>query len=208
MATEARTLEQIFGTEELSKQRLAALVGGKELEPIRKKMTKELKGLPVPDGFFDLMLGKVRDLLKVDLVAILVNAWVGSETFRSFVDQQTVADDETLLVRLAEHTITSEHTPSLKPSINNVPLGEIKFHLLIDLALKGVVLSIQDGRLIEFTIGSCEGRGSLKCANVTIVDKEFEPVGLTGSVDLGDGIPLGLGGEEVAELLGGSSAAN
>jgi hypothetical protein len=197
----ATTLDQLFSFEESTRDQLSAVVKSEEFEPIKKRISRQLKGAPLPEGFFEHMMKQVHELLDIDLRAILVRAWVGSEALLNYVAPEKTSTDETLLLRLAEHTVTSQHAPSLKPSLNNVPLGEIKFKILLELTLKGVILKVRNGRIMEFTIGSCEGKGDLRVGDFSLIEKEFEPVALQGSVDLGEGIPIQQDVEEIAGRL-------
>ncbi len=207
MATLSRTLGGYFAFESQSPEELAAVVRSEEFAPVRKEVLARLKGAPLPKGFFELVLKQLHGLLDIDLRAILLNAWMRSDTLREHVDQKELSEDEALLLRLAEHTITSEHAPALKPSVNNVPLGEIRFTVKLELILDGVILKIQNGRIMEFIIGSCEGKGELKCGDASIVEKELEAVALEGTVDLGEGIPFYFDMDEINGALTAASVA-
>ncbi|UCE06852.1 MAG: hypothetical protein JSW07_02085 [bacterium] len=184
------TLKKFFSLEELSNSRFAELEKSKEFKSIRGKISKKLKGMPVPKDFFKLMLNQVSDLLNIDMRAILVNAWTKSGKFFEYSDMEKYPADETFYVPLAEHTITSEHKPSLKPVINNISLGEIVFTIILELTLKGAVLKIRDGRIIEVFLDAGKGKGAIKYGDFSILEKEIEELKLPGSIRLGKGIPI------------------
>lgn len=188
--SDKQTLKHFFSIEHLTKERLSEIARSKEFHPIREKMKKAMKGVPVPAAFLEQMLKQLSDLLHIDIRAILVSAWSKSDEFLDYIDPDKYPPDEKILVPLVEHTITSEHSPSLKSFINQIPIGEIKFHVDLELVLKGVILKIQNGKIMEVTVGSCDGKGEVKVGDEILLERESSPWELPGSIDLGDGIPI------------------
>ena len=184
------TLNQFFSFKELSKERISEIAKSKEFSSLREKISKELKGLPVPDAFFEQMIKQVSELLNIDVGTILGSAWSKYEEFLEYRDQEKYPPEEIVLVPLAEHTIISEHAPCLRPQINKVSLGEIKFDISLELALKGVILKIQNGKIMEATLGSCEGKGSVKHGDFSILERQTEPFSVPGSLSLGEGLAI------------------
>jgi hypothetical protein len=187
----APTLNHFLSIKDLSKKQLSEIVRSKEFKPVKDKMAKQLKGIPIPEKFFEEIFKQLGELLHIDVRAILLSVWAKSEEFGKFLNTEDYPPGEIALVPLAEHTITSEHSPSLKSFINKIPLGEMKFHVDIELALKGVILKIQDGKIMGGAIGSCAGKGSITYGDDhVLMQKESEPWELPGSIDLSDGIPI------------------
>lgn len=187
----APTLNQFLSIKDLSKKQLSEIVKSKEFRPVRDKMKKQLKGLPVPEKFFEEILKQLSELLNIDIRAVLLSVWAKSEEFGKFLNTEDYPPGEIVLVPLAEHTITSEHAPSLKSFLNKIPLAEMTFHINIELALKGAILKIQDGKIMGGTLGSCAGKGSITYGeDQVLLQKESEPWQLPGSIDLSDGIPI------------------
>ena len=185
------TLNHFMSIKDLSKKQLSEIVKSKKFRPIKEKMTKQLKGIPVPEKFFEEIFKQLSELLHIDVRAILLSVWSKSEEFGKFLNTEDYPPGEIVLVPLAEHTITSEHNPSLKSFLNKIPLAEMKFHVNIELALKGAILKIQDGKIMGGTIGSCAGKGSITYGDDhVLLQKESEPWGLPGSIDLSSGIPI------------------
>lgn len=190
MNTTTTTLNHFFSMKDLTTDQLSEIVKSKKFEPIKEKMSKELKGVPVPEKFFEEMLKHLNDLLEVDIRAILMSVWAKSEEFLLYIDPEQYPPDETILVPLAEHTLTSEHHPSLKSFINKIQVGEIKLHVNLELTLKGVIVKIKNGKLIGATIGSCEGKGSVTYGDVHLLEKETQPWELPRSIELSEGISI------------------
>ena len=190
----------------MSKNRFAELENSKEFKTIKEKLTKKFNGFPLPKDFFKSILNRVDDLVKIDLRAILANAWIKSESLFEYTGTDKYAADESFYVPLAEHTIVSEHKPSLRPTINNVSLGEIEFYIYLELILKGAILRIQKGKIMEVLLDSCRAKGSISHSKVTILNKQIEDLKLTGSIKFGSGIPITKRAEEayhyIDEILG------
>ncbi|MBI2858985.1 MAG: hypothetical protein HYX90_07895 [Chloroflexi bacterium] len=74
--------------------------------------------------------------------------------------------------------------------MNGQPVGKIVFNIAISLALKGIILKIQDARIKEIVTGTCTGNGTIKLEGLVIVERKTEPVSLPGSIRLGEGVPI------------------
>jgi len=199
--SDKQTLKHFFEIEHLTEERISEIARSKEFDPIRDKMKKAMKGVPMPASFMEQMLKQLSDLLHIDIRAILVSAWSNSDEFLAYIDSDKYPPDETILVPLVEHTIASEHSPSLKSFINQIPIGEIKFHVDIEFVLKGVILKIQNGKIMEVTVGSCDGKGEVKVGDEVLLERESSPWELPGSIDLGDGIPIQEQAHEFHSIL-------
>lgn len=198
----ATTLNHFLSIKDLSKKQLSEIVKSKEFKPVKDKMTKQLKGIPVPKKFFEEIFNQLSELLNIDIRAILLSVWAKSEEFGKFLNTDDYPPGEIVLVPLAEHTITSEHDPSLKSFLNKIPLAEMKFHINVELALKGAILKIQDGKIMGGTIGSCAGKGSITYGDDhVLIEKESEPWELPGSIDLSSGIPIQEQLDDFQEIL-------
>ena len=187
----APTLNHFLSIKDLSKERLSEIIKSEEFKPVREKMTKHLKGIHVPEKFFEEVFKQLSEVLHIDIRALLLSVWGKSEEFGKFLNTENYPPDEIVLVPLAEHTVKSEHDPSLKSFVDQIPLGEIKFHVSVELVLKGVIIKIQDGKIMGGALGSCEGKGVITYGHDhVLIEKESEPWELPGSIDLSDGIPI------------------
>ncbi len=195
------TLNQFFAIKDLPKEKLSEMAKSKQFSPIKEKMSKELKGIPIPEKFFEEIFKQLSDLLNIDIRAIILSVWSKSGEFQKYLDARNYSPDETVLVPLAEHTITSEHNPSLKSFLNKIPLGKMTFHINIELTLKGVIAKIQNGKLWGGSIGSCAGKGSITFGDKHILEKESQPILLPATIELHDGIPLQNTAEDLHSIL-------
>jgi hypothetical protein len=109
-----------------------------------------------------------------------------------FADAEKYPPNETEVVSLAEHTIKVLHHPYLQVTYRGMVLTNARFTFTLEaeLALKGVILRIQDGKIISIQAGAVKGSGELLLEEQSIIKKDFGSYELPGSIDLGDGISL------------------
>lgn len=131
---------------------------------------------------------KIDDLLEIPVQDVLRNAWKKYEELRKYTDKEKYPPEVTSLVNLYDHTVKTEHHPYLEVKINENLIGKIDFHVVLSLVIKGILLKIQDGKITEITTGTVKGKGSVKCEDYVILEKESETFNLPGSINLGDGI--------------------
>jgi hypothetical protein len=182
------TLNQIFSSEELSQERMASVESCKKMSSVRARILKEARvKWPIA---FEIIVEKIADILDVSIPGIMVGAWNKYKILVKYADSEKYPPNETFLVPMAEHTVKSEHNPYIEILINGKPVGEINFNITVSLILKGIILKVQGGKVKAINTGTCKGKGTLKCENIVILEKETRSISLPGSIDLGEGIPI------------------
>jgi len=191
MSNSQITLSQFFSFKgkKLSQDQLSAIESGEELSSLKERISEKAKEIKWPVVFGEIMK-KLEDLLNVNIPDIMVAAWSKYRTIREYLDSEKYPPDETLLVPLAGHTIRSEHHPYVEILINDEPVGKINFNINLALVLEGITLKIKGGKIREILTGSCKGKGTIKCENFIILEKETESFSLPGSINLGEGIAI------------------
>jgi hypothetical protein len=134
-----------------------------------------------------------QDLLQLNVVDVLVNAWKKFMQIEQYADPFKYNAGEKILAPLAEHTLKSEHQPSVQILLQGHEVGSVKFDLHFSLTLEGFVLVIQNARILEIQTGSGKGEGSLSLTEISLWKRELKPVRFPGHISLGNGIPLGRG---------------
>jgi len=120
----------------------------------------------------------------------MLRAWVKHGFLQKYVDKREYPPEETVVVYLAEHTIESKHHPYIEVLVNDKQVGKIGFEIIVALEIKGVGLSIQDGKIKEIQSGDCKGTGIIKCGNLVILKRDSVPISLPGSINLDRGMPI------------------
>jgi len=184
------SLVEFFSLDNISKEKLSQIVKTKEFVRFKETLSKKLPGVPMTEAFFEMVIAELSKLLNIDVRAILLSAWNKSGDILQYADPQKYDQKKTFMIPLAEHTILSEHEPSLHFSFSKIPLGEIKLNISLQLNLKGAFLKIQNSRIMAFLIGSCQGKGWVKYGEVSLFERKSDTFTLPGSIELGAGIPL------------------
>lgn len=183
------TLNNFFPLKELSQDQLSKIESGRGISTLKEKISRDVTGIKWPVALNEITR-KVEDLLDISVIDIFLTAWNKYRILLKYTDKKKYSSNETFFIPLAEHTIKSEHKPYIEILINDKSVGKIDFNINISLTLKGIILKIRDGRIQEIQTGSCKGKGTIKCEDFVIMEKETESISLPGSINLGEGVPI------------------
>ena len=150
---------------------------------------KAVAGAPV-QAIVDEAAQALREALGISLGELLAKAWVDSRRILEAANPDLHPPDETVLVPLAEHSIHSQHKPTLEFTINGEAVCSIEFVVDLSLELQEVVLHIRGGRIRKLVGGSCHAVAALLCEGAELVRRETRDLALPMSVDLGEGVPV------------------
>lgn len=189
MAESPVLLNQFFGVDQVSKETVTALVKTKEFQKLKGKLKKEMPAISLSESFFEMIVGHLSEVLHIDVRAILLNTWNTSSEILQYADSKKYPPEQAFMVPLVEHTIISEHTPSLKLTLNKAPVGEIELDVKLELTVKGVILKIQNKRIMALNPGTCKGNGSVRYGDLVLIQKKSS-FDFPGLFALGAGIPL------------------
>jgi hypothetical protein len=177
-AESAPTLLQIFSLPE------------KETDPsddhwkaFQEKVTREIKGVKWISSMPDLA-PKICELLDIKIPDVLIAAWKKVEDLRAVLEKSKLTPDETIYLELAQHTINSEHKPSVDVKIKGATVKKIELVIQLGFNLKGFVLKIQNGAIREMQTGHCEAKGTIKYGGLTVAEKKLEPIKLPFSIPI------------------------
>ena len=160
-----------------------------KLDLLRERIIKEVEGIKWSAALPELT-EKIGELFNIEIPDILLAAWKKIDALKKYLDSSQYAPEETIYAELAEHTITGELHPYLEIQVKNIPVKKIEFTVNLSLAVKGIVLKIQNGRIKEIKTGTCEVKGRIEYKDLVIAEKALEPIQLPGSIDLGEGVAV------------------
>lgn len=161
----------------------------RETEEIKESIQKEARAIRWP-WVREVIAERVQDLLNLDVVAVLGEAWKKYSEVEKYADRQKFGPDVSVLVPLAEHTVTSKHHPRVEVLLHETPIGSVEFDLEFSITFEACELKIQDAAIREIRAGSARGEASLKLAGIALLKRELRPVSFPGRIPLGKGIPL------------------
>lgn len=142
-----------------------------------------------PSAFGEIA-GKIPDLLAIDPSKLLVGTWAKGKEFQQYADPEKYPPDETILVKLARHTIRSAHEPKVEVMANDVLVDTVDFELSMAITIEGAVLKIRGGKIHEVALGECTASGELSCEGHSLSKRESEPFELPGKLQLSEPFPI------------------
>jgi hypothetical protein len=136
------------------------------------------------------ILKKLIDLLDIEVVKIIVKSWIDNDFFQQINQIKDAQPNETIIIPLAQHTITSTHNPYIEIIYNGKVVHTINFEVNVDFHFKAVNLSFQNKKLKEISSGECSINGEFLCEKIKFLEAEIKKVNLPGMLNLGDGISI------------------
>lgn len=177
----------LFENEGLPQTGVFKIESLQKVSSIRDALAKKAQALKWTVAF-DEIISKMDDLLRISLHDIMVSAWNKYRLLENSIEKSKASPNETFVIALAEHTIKSRHKPYIEIILNDKTMGKIDFDFSIDLILKGFIVKVKNGKMKEIITGSCKSRGTIKCEDFTILEKETASFPLPGSIELDEGV--------------------
>jgi hypothetical protein len=159
-----------------------------EWKTFQERIRKEVKGVKWTAAMPDLA-EKVCELLDIKIPNILVAAWKKAKELQVALEKSRSAPDEVIYLQLTEHTINSDHKPSIDVQLKGATVKKIELPVQLAFKLKGFVLKIKNGGILEMQTGHCEARGTIKYGTLVIAEKKLEPIKLPLTIP----IPASIG---------------
>jgi hypothetical protein len=188
MADDRVTLRWFFFGQTPGTDPAAALERGGALAAIKDRAAA-IPGLPWSAVALEVG-AKLDEVLDVNLAGIALSAWKKYQRLQEFRDPARHPPEETSLIPLAEHTVESVHRPYLDILVNEAAVGRLDFEIRLALKLEGVILTVRGGKIRAIGAGRARGQGHLKCAGVTVVERQTGNFELPLAIDLGDGVDI------------------
>ena len=138
----------------------------------------------------DTLADAICESLDVKLLDILAGTWAKVAELQAHLDPERHPPGETSLVTLADHKLRSVHHPTVEVLLRDAVIAQLEFDIELSLSLEAVALKIRNGEIIGIGSGNCFGRGVLKLADRTLVDKRTPKYPIPGSWKFKEGIPI------------------
>lgn len=146
-------------------------------QAIEERISQEIKGIKWSAAMSDLV-PKICDLLEIKVDGVLLSAWKKASEIKTVLEKSRQTPEETTYVELAEHTINSEHKPSIDVKLRGAKVKSIALLVQLGFKLQGFILKIKNGAIIEMQAGHCEVKGTIKFSGLTIAEKKLAPIKL------------------------------
>lgn len=178
MADSPTTLRAVFELPESGAPERSS-EGWKEFQ---EKIFTEVKGIKLasmPD-----FTKKFADLFDIPIPDIFLASWKKTNALQSVLEESRKSPETVMNIELGEHTIVSQHRPSIEVKIQKATVKKLEFTLRLGFILKGFNLKIQNGEVREMQTGVCEAKGTVEYDKLTIAEKKLAPITLPGSIKL------------------------
>lgn len=151
--------------------------GWKEFQ---EKIVKEVRGVKLasmPD-----ITKKFGELFDIPIPDIFLASWKKASAVQVVLEESRKSPEKVLNIELGEHTIVSQHKPSIEVKMQNVIVTKLEFTLRLGFVLKGFNLKIKNGAIREMQTGACSVKGTVEYEKLTIAEKKLALITLPGSI--------------------------
>jgi hypothetical protein len=132
----------------------------------------------------DCVADKVCGLLQEDAVGVIAGAWSKYAELKRCARETLSDPGEPAVVGLAEHAFTYGFAPTVTVKLDGVKVAEIPFSIVVTCTVTGLQLELVDGCVRKVLVGSCEGKGTIRCADTVIWERPLMHVDLPGEMRL------------------------
>jgi hypothetical protein len=131
----------------------------------------------------------VTELLRVDVVGVLVGGWRTHRELRAAGRRTLTPAGAVEIVEIGRHRVCSEHRPYADLLLNGVKAGTIHFTLTLVLDLTAAVATVRGGALVEVRPSRSLITVTLASEGVELASRKTQ-VALPGVLSFGAGYPL------------------
>ena len=165
-----------------------------DLDRLEEELAEQIK-----EGAWKLVREEIVEqigaVLDFDIVGkVLTPAWSRLEALQEYRDPELHPPQESSLVPLVEHTVTSSHRPHIELLAGKTEIGRLDLEVELELEVEGAHLRIQGGRILAVRAGAATGSGKLVCSyqGTQVYELESEPrrFELEAEQELGDGVEI------------------
>jgi hypothetical protein len=137
----------------------------------------------------DRLAAVAHGLLDLDLGGLVIAAWGKYADLTAAAKRTFATPDSSEVVELATHTITSTHRPFVELLVNDVHVATVRFELGVKFVVKGLLATVQHGRLVAVHAGDCDLTATLAAEGRQLAKRQAH-LQLPLLVRLGSGLPL------------------
>ena len=168
------------------KEVLTAGMSGADVTSLKNQVSGVLKGVPWAH-LEQTVCDKLAATLNMSAMDLIASAWEKYQVLRESAEQSKAG--ETVFVPLAEHSVDLDLHPYVEIRFGQQLLKKIEFDVTVTIKLDGLVLKLENEKIVAVEAGTCQGSGEVQVKNITLWQHDFDPIEL-GKVSLGDGIAI------------------
>jgi hypothetical protein len=119
---------------------------------------------------------------------VLANVWNKRAEIRKYADKSKYPRGKPNYVPLATHDVKWEVTPTVRLIVNGAIEHTVKFTLAAKFHIDGVLLEIENGRIMTISTGKSRFEGKLTYGKLDLINRKSDEYVFPGELGLGDGI--------------------
>ncbi len=127
---------------------------------------------------FDILGGRVGrlvgELLNVELGSVIGSALTKNQAIADALRSTAEKPGPEVVIPLADHTLTSEYSPSVAIVVDASTISTISFHVVLATTIEGGLLVISRGHIVALRAGRAKLSASLACEGVRIAEHTAE----------------------------------
>jgi hypothetical protein len=177
------TLKEFFGLKEIR-------LNESGLEAVKQQVAKAVSALGW-NTFADGLRDSIASNFDMSVGGILAAAWSKRRELQKYLDNP----EATNYLRLAEHTVNSEHKPEVEVLINDKSVAKFQFEAQFKLEVHGANLMIHNGMIKKVVAVSGKGSCTISYKGYELFKKESQNIDLPGEVEFNPGIVIRAAGE-------------
>jgi hypothetical protein len=135
-------------------------------------------------GLSGCVADKVCGLLREEAVGVVAGVWSKYAELKRCAQETLNDPGEPAVVGLAEHAFSYGFALSVTVKLDGVRVAEIPFSIAVTCTVTSLKLELVDGCVRRVLVGSCEGKGTIRCADTVIWERPLMHVDLPGEMRL------------------------
>ena len=170
------TLKEFFGLKEIKLNEAG-------LEAVKQQAgsaVSALSGNVLAEG----LRNSIASNFDMSIGGILAAAWGKQRELQKYLGKP----EATNYLRLAKHTVNSDHKPEIEVLLNEKALAKFQFEVKFKLDIEGANLMIHEGMIKKVTAVSGKASCTISYKGYELYKKESQQIDLPGEVEFNPGI--------------------
>ncbi|MFF2143735.1 hypothetical protein [Kitasatospora sp. NPDC058190] len=114
----------------------------------------------------------VHGFLGLDMIDLVAGGWRTHAGLAAAARNTCAAPGSEEVVALLDHRVRSVHHPTVKVSVDGVPVGTLAVDIEVVFELNGIVAVVREGRLVAVRAGFCTAKAELAVERITVVSRQ------------------------------------
>ncbi|MFN0111958.1 MAG: hypothetical protein ACKVZH_24115 [Blastocatellia bacterium] len=172
------TLKEFFGLKEIK-------LNESGMEAVKQQAGKAVSAFGW-NTFADGLKNSIASNFDMSIGGILAAAWSKRRELQKYLDKP----EATNYLRLAKHTVNSDHKPEVEALLNEKALAKFQFEVKFKLDIEGANLLIHEGMIKKIIAVSGKGSCTISYKGYELYKKESQQIDLPGEVEFNPGIVI------------------